>query len=533
MPTPAGPAKERWILEIVRGLEPGRAFEPRSGENVLGNALAGASGLDLSGQEPAASPRRMAARQACVILSGGGLSIRDLDSPGGTFVNRQRLFTGQARPLQPGDLIQLGGVQLEVRRVAASTPSATPSPSPSPPSPRTRAQPAPPPPRPTAGGALPAAFTMGGATCRTWDDFLPLAAQRWGQLRDALTSGQLTDYLRRIGRPDLLPSIVPGGDPDEQLDAWLGRLPASQPGEPELDVHPAAIVVRAPAGGGTIRQTLRVTNVGFRLLRSQVSVEAPGTPGVGLARPRIRVAPGIGGGPFATIDQTDVPIEIDLPEEPSRGGTTETLGAVIVRSNGGVRRIEVRAERPPRAEVIPATYPAASPLASHAATAATLVRPMGDRLASQPPARRVAVAAIAFMIFRGLVLASGLLPTILGAGSTLGHWSELRLAGMTIVLGAAGAVVGAGVALRGRRGDGSTVGDVLPMGFAGAILGVFAAAIGFALIQCVELPLGGWASSSAAVICLWGVLGAAIGLLSLIVVPASSVPSSPSMEPTR
>ena len=56
----------------------------------------------------------MAARQAQLDLSAQGLTIRDLESPGGTFVNRQRLLPGQSRTLQPGDLIQLGGVQLKV-----------------------------------------------------------------------------------------------------------------------------------------------------------------------------------------------------------------------------------------------------------------------------------------------------------------------------------------------------------------------------------------------------------------------------------
>ena len=107
--------RERWILEVVRGRNVGRRYQVGTGETPIGNALAGAQGFDLADQE-SNSPRRMAGRHACLTAAGDALSIRDLESPGGTFVNRQRLLAGQVQPLQPGDLIQVGGVQLEVKR---------------------------------------------------------------------------------------------------------------------------------------------------------------------------------------------------------------------------------------------------------------------------------------------------------------------------------------------------------------------------------------------------------------------------------
>src|SRR5262249_29102171 len=105
----------RWELEIIRSREVGRRFSVVPSETIIGSAAGDAQGLDLAEQEPS-SPRRMAARQASITEAGDDLSIRDLESPGGTFVNRQRLLAGQSRRLQPGDLIQLGGVQLQVRR---------------------------------------------------------------------------------------------------------------------------------------------------------------------------------------------------------------------------------------------------------------------------------------------------------------------------------------------------------------------------------------------------------------------------------
>src|SRR5947207_2221757 len=96
-----------WTLEVVRGRVAGTRYALRAGETVLGNAPGGEAGLDLAPQE-GESPRRMAGRQAQVVCSGQTLTLLDLDSPGGTFVNRQRLLPGQARPLASGDLVQLG-----------------------------------------------------------------------------------------------------------------------------------------------------------------------------------------------------------------------------------------------------------------------------------------------------------------------------------------------------------------------------------------------------------------------------------------
>ena len=103
--------KQRWVLEVVRGRDVGRAYALQTGETLLGNALDRGSGLDLSEQETS-SARRMSGQHACLIATNDAIWIRDLESPGGTFVSGQRLLSTAPRQLAPGDLIQLGGVQL-------------------------------------------------------------------------------------------------------------------------------------------------------------------------------------------------------------------------------------------------------------------------------------------------------------------------------------------------------------------------------------------------------------------------------------
>ena len=310
-PTQSSP----WSLVIVRGREVGRVYVVNAGELVVGNALNGQPGLDLADQEGSA-PRRMAARHAALTCTNKEITIQDLETPGGTFVNRERLLSSRPRRLEPGDVIQLGGVQLRVERntaVSAAPPVVSgkaqeakrapavagsgPTPTTSQAAAMTHATPA---------GRLPIPFSMaGGVSCRTWDDFLVLAAQHWGALRDELTSGRLAEYLGRIQRLDLVPRRDKNRAADDQLDEWLARLPATASSAPELDVHPESLIIHAVAGGGITHQTVRVTNLGYRLLRCTARVEPAGTPW-------IRLHSEYDGRPFSTIDQTDLSIELNL-----------------------------------------------------------------------------------------------------------------------------------------------------------------------------------------------------------------------------
>lgn len=458
-------ARNRWGVEVVRGREPGRRYALADGETTVGNAPGGAPGhLSLADQE-GASPRRMTGRQAALIVSGDALAIRDLDGPGGTFVNRQRLLSGVDRPLSPGDEIQLGGVRLVVRRESQS-----PSPQPSTPPPV-------PPPQPAAARArsgplgAPYAFA-GGSVCRSWDDFLALAAQRWVLVRDELVSGRLAEHLRRVGRADLLPRKASGWSADDALDDWLGRLPATRSSAPELDVHPEALLIRAAGGGGTIRRTIRISNVGYRLLRSTVRVESTGRGGARLT--------GVGEvGSFTTIDETDVELEIDLPE----GGGEGTVGAVVVESNGGSRRVEIRLERA-RAETITVAGDDSSAGPAPVDIAGLL-----------PPSRRL-----------------WLFPLILAGAHVLTAGGESQLSTLAAVASVLGFLVGTG--LGAARG-----GDVGASGFAGAAGGLLTSALAFAAIRSADGLISPAFATGPAAVGLWALIGVGLALASWVAFP--------------
>lgn len=449
-------ARNLWGVEVVRGREPGRRHPLAEGETTIGNAPGEPGHLSLADQE-GASPRRMTGKQAVLIVAGGALAIRDLEGSAATFINHQRLLSGVDRPLSPGDEIQLGGVRLVVRREnkpAATTPKSKPAPPPVPPAS----------PRP---GPMAAPYAFSGAVvCRSWDDFLALAAQRWSLVRDDLESGRLAEHMRRVGREDLLPRKLAGWSADDALDDWLGRLPATRSSAPELDVHPEALVVRAAGSGGTIRRTIRIANVGHRLLRSTVRVESK----------RARL---VGAGSLATIDETDVELEIDLPE----GGGDGSLGAVVIESNGGARRVEIRLERA-RAEVV-------SIAGDEPAAGASVV----DLAGLIPPARRLWLFPLALV--GAHILTSGDDPQL----------STLAAAG-----GGLGFLVGAGLGARG--------GDAAASGFAGAAGGLFASALVFAAVRSVRGLVGPALATGPAAAALWISIGVGLALASWVAFPA-------------
>lgn len=100
-------------LEVVRGEKLGASFPILEGRNVVGRMVNSPVDIDLTGQEP---PERVwtSRQHACVIFDGKAVILEDMNSLNGTFVNRQRVFPGQQRVLQPNDVVQIGTVQLRM-----------------------------------------------------------------------------------------------------------------------------------------------------------------------------------------------------------------------------------------------------------------------------------------------------------------------------------------------------------------------------------------------------------------------------------
>jgi hypothetical protein len=104
-------AKPRLI--VIRGEKIDMNYPLYSGRNYLGRNDEKPVDIDLENQEP--PDRIWTSRQHAVItFENGNLTIEDLNSLNGTFVNRSRVYPGQMRTLQANDIIQVGTVHLRV-----------------------------------------------------------------------------------------------------------------------------------------------------------------------------------------------------------------------------------------------------------------------------------------------------------------------------------------------------------------------------------------------------------------------------------
>ena len=100
-------------LVVLRGQKRNAEYPLFEGPNFIGRADEKPVDVDLEDQEP--PDRVWSSRQhACIHFENGQLSIEDLNSSNGTFVNRTRIYPGAKKPLNVNDIIQIGNVQLKV-----------------------------------------------------------------------------------------------------------------------------------------------------------------------------------------------------------------------------------------------------------------------------------------------------------------------------------------------------------------------------------------------------------------------------------
>jgi hypothetical protein len=120
-PAPAAPGAPGAIpaganprLVVMRGLKINVEYPLYEGMNFIGRADEKPVDVDLEDQEP--PDRIWSSRQhALITYEDGVLQIEDLNSSNGTFVNRNRIYPGQKRPLSANDVVQIGTVQMKLK----------------------------------------------------------------------------------------------------------------------------------------------------------------------------------------------------------------------------------------------------------------------------------------------------------------------------------------------------------------------------------------------------------------------------------
>lgn len=107
------PSGRRPVLVVIRGERVDMRYPIYEGPNYVGRTDEKPVDVDLECQEP--EDQIWTSRQHAVIhYEQGALTIEDLNSLNGTFVNRTRIYPGQRRTLQENDILQIGKVQLRL-----------------------------------------------------------------------------------------------------------------------------------------------------------------------------------------------------------------------------------------------------------------------------------------------------------------------------------------------------------------------------------------------------------------------------------
>src|SRR5262245_37409171 len=118
-PAPGGasvPPGSQPKLVVRRGLKIGVEFPIYGEYNYIGRADEKPVDVDLEDQEP--PDRVWCSRQHAVIHfdeAAGNITIEDLNSSNGTYVNRNRVYPGQKKQLFANDTVQIGTVHLQLK----------------------------------------------------------------------------------------------------------------------------------------------------------------------------------------------------------------------------------------------------------------------------------------------------------------------------------------------------------------------------------------------------------------------------------
>jgi hypothetical protein len=107
------PAGAQPRLHVLRGRKPNVDYPIYADLNFIGRADEKPVDIDLEEQE---DPNRIwcSRQHALITYENDELTLEDLNSANGTYVNRTRVYPGQKKPLNVNDVIQIGTVQLKV-----------------------------------------------------------------------------------------------------------------------------------------------------------------------------------------------------------------------------------------------------------------------------------------------------------------------------------------------------------------------------------------------------------------------------------
>jgi hypothetical protein len=177
-----------------------------------------------------------------------------------------------------------------------------------------------------------------GQVCGSFDDLALCCQKHWGEAREMLEQGYLERFLGGLGRGDLARAAREAArfpDRNRGLDQFLAKLPGHALQAPRLSVQPREVNLGTLRIGADRHFTVRLENLGMRLLYGTVSCE----PCVWLA---VGDAPGSPQKVFDLTDHWVLPVHVRGRN--LRAGSKPLEGRLVVESNGGSATVTVRLE---------------------------------------------------------------------------------------------------------------------------------------------------------------------------------------------
>jgi pSer/pThr/pTyr-binding forkhead associated (FHA) protein len=112
-PPPTGSPGTKARLVVIRGLMPNWEYPLFDGPNIIGRAEEQPVEIDVGTHEPE-DGIYSSLQHACINWDGHTFTVEDLGSANGTQLNNTVIQAGEKSPLKPGDLLQIGDVQLQL-----------------------------------------------------------------------------------------------------------------------------------------------------------------------------------------------------------------------------------------------------------------------------------------------------------------------------------------------------------------------------------------------------------------------------------
>jgi hypothetical protein len=106
------PPPLRPVLVVLRGMRIAVEYPLYNGRNVIGRFSDKPVDIDLTAQE-SVDQIWCSRHHAVFVAEGANVYVDDLNSLNGTWVNGQKLAPGLPRALKPGDVVQVGTVQMK------------------------------------------------------------------------------------------------------------------------------------------------------------------------------------------------------------------------------------------------------------------------------------------------------------------------------------------------------------------------------------------------------------------------------------